>query len=58
MKKEYTFTPLNEYKKVKDDKDKTTYEFIPKSSNLPLRSVYKEINKPVLVRNIDWSYFD
>ena len=62
MKKEYTFIPipLQEYKKIKEkyNKEKSNYTFTPKSSNFPLKSVYKEVNKPIYVREIDWNYFD
>ena len=62
MKKEYIFIPipLQEYKKIKEkyNKEKSNYTFTPKSSNFPLKSVYKKINKPIYVREIDWNYFN
>ena len=56
MEKVYTFTPLHEYKKNEEKDNKGI--FIAKNSNFKLRSVYKEINKSVYIRNIDWDYFN
>lgn len=48
MGKEYTFTPLHEYKKNEEKDDKGI--FIAKNPNFKLRSVYKEINKPIYIK--------